>query len=181
MKILAEWKAEKERRRRAMAYLSSILLNEPSSEADWFVAISSKDKVQVARELQLARRAIALIVAERDALDDRTAADVSHVLVPLISKEKQIDPSAGNQWVDRWLAYSAALSARGMSEPPPARIARVLLQAVGVGAPNAEQVERATRWVITIRGIANESLRAAFGAASLPEDIKPSAIGTPGR
>jgi hypothetical protein len=128
------------------------------------------------RELRFALLALGLIVAERDALDDQTASDVSHQLQPLLAAEAKRDPEVGRLWPERWRAYTAALALRGSPEAPAVRLARVLLEAVQVPAPTPAQLERVTAFVQENRSALNEALRAVFGAASLPEDVRPSAL-----
>ena len=177
MSVFAEWKASRERRQRASSYLASLLHDARLEDAEWFRNIAREQGGDAAgRELRLAKRAIGLIVAERDALDDRTASDVAHLLADVIRGETRQDATAGSVWAERWRGYSAALTERGVPEAPAARIARVLLAALGVDAPSREPHMRATQWVLSTRSEANEALRAAFGVASLPDDIKPSAL-----
>jgi hypothetical protein len=128
------------------------------------------------RELRFALLAIGLIVAERDALDDQTAADVSHQLQPELAAEARRDGEVGRLWPERWRAYSAALALRGSPEAPAVRLARVLLEGANVTQPSASQLEQMTRFVQDNRAALNEALRAVFGAASLPEDVRPSAL-----
>ena len=177
MSVFAEWKAARERRQRASNYLATLLPDVKHDDSEWFRGLAANaDRGTVARELRLARRAIGLIVAERDALDDRTASDVAHLLADVIRGETRHDTSVGRAWAERWRAYSAALTARGVPEAPAARLARVLLAAIGIESPSRDVHVRATQWVSATRAEANEALRAAFGVASLPEDIKPSAL-----
>jgi hypothetical protein len=175
--VFAEWKAARERRQRATTYLAALLHDARMDDAQWFRgAANGASGEMVSRELRLAKRAIGLIVAERDALDDRTASDVAHLLADVIRREARQDASIGRTWAERWRSYSAALTARGVPEAPAARLARVLLASLGSDAPSRETHARATQWVLSTRTEANEALRAAFGVASLPEDVKPSAL-----
>ena len=177
MSILAEWKMGRDRRRRAMVYLASITKDVAPSDVEWLRAMSHSITESLAlRELQFAKRALGLIVAERDALDDRTASDVAHQLASVINLEARRDTDAGRAWSERWRSYTGALAARGSSEAPAARLARVMLAATGTLAPDSPQLVRATQYILSVRSSANEALRAAFGAASLPEDVRPSAV-----
>lgn len=176
MSVFAEWKAARERRQRATNYLATLLPDAPAGEIEWFTTVSGFDRDVVKRELRLARRAIGLIVAERDALDDRTASDVAHVLADEIRSEGRHDALLGRTWAERWRAFSGALTARGVADAPATRLGRVLLAALGIDAPTSEQLAHVAQWVVASRTEANEALRAAFGVASLPEDVKPSAL-----
>lgn len=175
MGMLGEWRASRERRRLAARYLQTLHAAADPADVHWLTGLTG-DGVTATNELGFARRAIALIVAERDALDDRTASDVAHELSIVTDEEARQDAEAGRRWQARWRAYGESLAVRGVSEVPAARLARVLLAGVGVNAPTPDQLTRATQCVHGIRAKANEALRAVFGVASLPDDIRPSAI-----
>lgn len=176
MGLFADWRESRDRRRRASHYVAAVLRDRETSQADWLVAMGVPPET-AARELTLAVRAIGLIVAQRDALDDRTAADVSHELAPLIEREVQQSLGQGAAWGERWREYTAALAVRGIAEVPAARLAKVLLHGAGLMEPTPAQLARATEFVADIRGRANEALRELFGAADLPDGIPPSAFG----
>lgn len=176
MGLWTEWQAARERRRRVESYVGR-MLREP--DASTVAILEAAAGAHVARrELRFALLAIGLIVAERDALDDQTAADVSHQLQPELTEAARRDPEVGRLWPERWRAYSAALARRGSPEAPAMRLARVLLEGAGVSAPSEEQLARITQFVQDNRNALNEALRAVFGAASLPEDVRPSALRT---
>lgn len=179
MSILSEWRVARDRRKRASVYLAAITQHVAPSDIEWLTKLAEgQNGGLAARELQFARRAIGLIVAERDALDDRTASDVAHQLATVISSEARQDAIAGRAWSERWRAYTSALAARGSTESPAARLARVMLLGSGVVQPTPEQLVRATQYVLAVRTGANEALRTAYGSASLPEDVRPSAVRT---
>lgn len=175
MGFWADWQAARARRQRVGVYLNH-LLREPDAVTLQWLAVCAGNEQVARRELAFARRAIGLIVAERDALDDRTAADVAHQLAPVVAAEAQRDAETGRLWAARWRAYTAALAVRGNPESPPARLARVLLAGVGLAEPVADDLLKGTAYVQDTRALLNEQLRVAFGAASLPEDIRPSAL-----
>lgn len=179
MSILSEWRVARDRRKRAAVYLGAITQHVAPSDVEWLTTLAEgRNGALATRELQFARRAIGLIVAERDALDDRTASDVAHQLATVISSEARQDAVAGRAWSERWRAYTSALAARGSTEAPAARLARVMLAGGGVLQPTAEQLVRATQYILAVRTGANEALRTAYGSASLPEDVRPSAVRT---
>ena len=175
MGLWTDWRAQRERSRRAATYLGQLLRTPGPADGAWLRSMSVPDAV-ANRELTFAKRAIGLIVAERDALDDRTASDVAHQLAPVITRESRSTPELGREWGERWRSYTAALAVRGSAESPPARLARVLLAGAGVAEPTAEQLTRATQFVLDTRGAANVVLRDVFGVATLPDDIRPSAL-----
>ena len=175
MGMWAEWRAKRQRSRRASAYLGQLLGTPDLVDITWLGAAGVSEPLAV-RELTFAKRAIGLIVAERDALDDRTASDVAHQLAPVISREARVTVDLGREWGKRWRAYTAALAVRGNVESPAARLARVLLSGAGIAEPSPEQLLRATQCMNEMRGAANLALREVFGVASLPDDIRPSAL-----
>jgi hypothetical protein len=175
MGMLAEWKATRERRRRSASYLEVLLHAPDPADVTWLAGLCG-DAGVARRELVLARRAVGLIVAERDALDDRTASDVAHQLAAVVDREARKTPPMGRAWVERWRAYTVALAVRGEAEAPATRLARVLLAGAGVAEPATESLAHATHLILATRTRANEALRDVFGVASLPEDVRPSAM-----
>lgn len=175
MGFWADWQAARARRQRVEVYLNHVVREPDAVTVQWLTSVCGSDAV-ARRELTFARRAIGLIVAERDALDDRTAADVAHQLAPVVAAESRRDAEHGRQWGERWRSYTGALAVRGNPDTPAVRLARVLLEASGTSAPGPETLQRATAFVQETRSMLNEQLRVAFGAASLPEDVRPSAI-----
>ncbi len=175
MGLWADWRAQRERSRRASTYLGRLLRAPEPVDVTWLASIGVPDAIAV-REVTFAKRAIGLIVAERDALDDRTASDVAHQLAPVISRESRAAVDRGREWGERWRAYTAALAVRGNVETPATRLGRVLLAGAGIGAPSTEQLLRATQFVLNTRSEANVALRDVFGVATLPDDVRPSAL-----
>lgn len=175
MGMLAEWRATRDRRRRSATYLEALLHPPEPDDLRWLATVAG-DGETARRELVFARRAVGLIVAERDALDDRTASDVAHQLAAVVDREARETPAMGRAWAERWRAYTAALAVRGAPEAPASRLARVLLAGAGVAEPSPDALIRATQFIVATRTRANEALRAVFGVASLPEDVPPSAM-----
>ena len=175
MGMLGEWRAARERKRRSASYLDALLHAPDPADTTWLAGLAGSADV-ARRELAFARRAIGLIVAERDALDDRTASDVAHQLAAVLDREVRETPEIGREWAERWRSYTAALAVRGDAESPSARLARVLLTGAGVANPRTDDLIRATTLVVATRTRANEVLRSVFGVASLPEDVRPSAM-----
>ena len=175
MGMWAEWRAQRERSRRVSIYLGQLLRTPDRADLTWLGSAGVTVPIAV-RELTFAKRAIGLIGAERDALADRTASDVARQLFPVISREARRTVDFGREWGERWRAYTAALAVRGNVESPATRLARVLLSGAGIAEPSLEQLVRATQFVNETRGAANVALREVFGVASLPEDVRPSAL-----
>jgi hypothetical protein len=169
------------------------LLAEPSDEdARWLAHAATRGDLDHARwELRYARRAVGLIVAQRDALDDRTGSSVSRVLAEAFERDPNIASDrlavARHQFNARLGAYRDVLTSR----PPAARTAagrpavaqtgtrlgQILMAFAGgpVGR-SAGEVPRAGEIVTGYIDAAHLALRDAFGTASLPEDVSPSAL-----
>jgi hypothetical protein len=133
--------------------------------------------------LRYARRVIGLLVAERDALDDRTASAVGRALSAAMRFDPRVAadtlPIAESQLNARLGAYREALRARQGEDATGARLGRTLLaftSPVGVASASPEAIARAGELLARYSAEANEALRTAFGAASLPEDLPPSAV-----
>jgi hypothetical protein len=173
--LLAAMQEKKRRQALGERYVEALLKAASADDVQWLAREGAKMEALARIELAYAQRAIGLIVAERDALDDQTAADVSHALDAVVAKEARSQRETAGAWNEHWRDYADALAARGRAEPPLGRIARVLLRRCGVLEPTAEQLARAVRIVTAFRHTANDALRAVYGSASLPEDRAPSA------
>lgn len=153
-----------------MAWLSGLMLRRDEDHARW--------------EWRYARRALGLLVAERDALNDRTAQAVREALDASLRRDPRIAADrlevARRQFAVRVGAYRTAMAKRDGREPLEARLARELLTfAAAVTADHAGAIARAGAVLGGYCAAAGEALRAAFGAASLPEDVAPSRAGRP--
>jgi hypothetical protein len=174
MGLWSEWQASRERRRRVERYVGHMLREPDPTTLAFLEGVAGPEVAR--RELRFALLALGLIVAERDALDDQTAADVSHQLAPEIAAAGRRDPDVARLWPERWRAFTAALAVRGNPELPATRLARVLLGGAGVTHPTAEQLGQISRFLQESRSALNDALREVFGAASLPDDVRPSAL-----
>ncbi len=175
MGVIGRWRAARERKRRAANYLRALLTPPDPTDVAWLTTLTGDRSVAV-RELTFARRVIGLIVAERDALDDRTASDVARALSDVIDRDTRSAVVDTSLWTARRKAYTVAMAVRGHREAPTVRLGRVLLEGAGVAHPSDDALAGAAQFVQSTRAQANETLRAVFGEASLPEDVRPSAI-----
>lgn len=169
------WRAARERRRRATYFAGRCADAPPVEWLAWCEELCG-DPHRARQELALAMRAIGLIVAERDALDDRTVSEVARAMAPMLAREVSDTPERAAAWGVRWRAYGEAVNRRGVVEAPPYRLGRVLLAAVGIDAPDDAQLRRAATAVGEMRDRLNAELRRAFGEARLPDDVRPSAM-----
>jgi hypothetical protein len=192
MPLFARWRAERDLRRRSAAYVATLLEEPSDGDVRWLAEAATRGDLDHARwELRYARRAVGLIVAQRDALDDRTGSSVGRVLAEAFERDPNIASDrlavARHQFNARLGAYRDVLTSR----PPatrmaagspaiaqtPTRLGQILLAfAGGPVGPTAREVPRAGEILTSYIDAAHQALRDAFGAASLPEDITPSAL-----
>ena len=123
-------------------------------------------------ELRYARRALGLIAAQRDALDDRTGSLVATELARALANDPAIAPGkirmAERQLNARLSAYGDALGNRE-GEGSGWHLGRALLEFAGhrdAVCPNV--VAAAGDLLARYLGEANAALRKSFGAATLP-------------
>jgi hypothetical protein len=191
MPLFARWRAERELRRRSVAYVATLLAEPSDVDAHWLAAAATRGDVDHARwELRYARRAIGLIVAQRDALDDRTGSSVGRALAEALERDPNVASDrlavARHQFNARLGAYRDILTSKPPAArtagPPPGtqtatRLGQILLAfAGGPVGPNSREVPRAGEIVTGYIEAAQQALRDAFGVASLPEDVSPSAL-----
>lgn len=148
-----------------VAWLAGLMIRPDEDHARW--------------EWRYARLALGLLVAERDALNDRTAQDVREALDASLRRDPRIAADrldvARGQLAVRVAAYRSAMAKRDGREGLEVRLARELLTfAAAVTADHAAALARAGGVLAGYAAAAGEGLRAAFGAASLPEDVAPS-------
>lgn len=183
MPFLGRWRAERGVRASAAAFAAALSADPDPDLASWLSVTATRGDVDHALwELRYARRALGLLAAERDALDDRTASLVASAL----SEEFRRDPAiasdrvalAERQFNQRLAAYGEAVREREPGVPTAERVARVLLRFAGGDRDwEPETVEHLSRAVAEFLANTNAELRKAFGQAALPEDVKPSSLG----
>lgn len=147
----------------------------------WLAETATRGDIDHARwELRYAKRALGLLAAERDALDDRTASLVAHGL----SLELEKDPSiasdalelAERQFNARLSAYRDALGAKA-GAPIHVRLGQTLFAFAGGSFQRVDaNIDRASELLNAYLAEAGEALREVFGAAALPENVPPSAL-----
>jgi hypothetical protein len=177
-----EWHAARERRRQAAAFVTALRREPEEADVHWLASSAASGDLDHARwELRYAKWALAALSAQRDALDDRTASEVVDALLHAVREDPRVEPGmrvlAEHQLNDRLSGYREALHARGGAAGSGERLGRVLLSfasdgARSAGAPLARAVELLSGYMAE----ANEALRAAYGAASLPEHLPPSEL-----
>jgi len=178
--LFERWRAERQLNRKAVQFVAQ-LITEPAPDDVRFLADTATrgDEDHARWELRYARRAIGLLIAQRDALDDRTGSIVARALGESFERDERIDRDrrdlAERQFNARLSAYRDALGAR----VPDAgvRLGQTLIAFSGGSFRDVDaNVRRAGEIITGYVREANEALRSAFGAAALPEHVPPSAL-----
>jgi hypothetical protein len=173
------WRRERGFERKAAVYLQHVMSEPAADDVAWLAGITAGgDRDHAGWELRYAKRALGLIAAQRDALDDRTASAVAAALGAATATDPRIDPAkldvADRQFNARVSAYRDGLEARG-GLGAAARLGQTLLAFSGAAlGPADRQVDRAGRLLLGYLAAANESLRGAFGSVFLPDGVPPS-------
>jgi hypothetical protein len=181
MALFARWRAERDFQRKAERYVERLLTEPEDEDVRWLAHTATRGDTDHARwELRYARRALGLLTAERDALDDRTGSVVAHALAVATARDPQVASEmheiAERQFNARLSAYRDALSARAGAATA-ARLGQTLFAFAGgsfrqVDEPIVRGGELLGRYLTE----ANTALRETFGKASLPDNIPPSAL-----
>lgn len=179
---LARWRADRALTRNALRFVRTLQSEPDPADVQWLADHVTRGDIDHARwELRYARRALGLLTAERDALDDRTASAVARGLAESLGSDPHIAADkrsvAERQLNARLLAYRTALAERTPGMPTSERLVAVLwkFSASGrmlSGEESAHLGELLSRYLTE----ANVKLREIFGAAELPEDVKPSTL-----
>ncbi|HEU4628683.1 MAG TPA: hypothetical protein VFS08_03030 [Gemmatimonadaceae bacterium] len=178
MGLWHDWRERRRLRGRAGAYARAAWAEPADADVRWLAEHATGGDEDHARwELRYCRRALALLVAERDALDDRSAAAVSHALMELFERDPGVAPErvrvAQRQFNTRLARYRDALRERGGGSHAERLAAALLAVASGrllTAPPDA-------RVVAVVEGYLDEAqgwLREGFGVAELPEHVRPS-------
>jgi hypothetical protein len=167
---------------RNSAAFASVLMAEPAAdEVEWLSRVATRGDVDHARwELRYLRRAVGILVAQRDALDDRTPSEVLRALVQRMHKDPNVDPAlrdlAERQFNARLGAYRDAFTSRGQGTPALRLAQNMLAFAGGPIRGDDPVVQRGAELVTDVITSANEALRDSFGVVELPEDVSPSRL-----
>ncbi len=179
--FLARWRAQRELERRAARYVARLMEEPAEPDVVWLAESATRGDMDHARwELRYARRALGLLAAERDALDDRTASVVARVLAEELAKDPDIAHDAVElaqaQFNARLAAYRDALAARG-GPSAQQRIGQTLFAFAGGSFQKIDaNVMRGSELLSAYLAEAGEALRDVFGAAALPDNLPPSAL-----
>lgn len=181
MRLFGSFRDDRALLRKSAAF-ASVLMDEPgTSEVDWLAQVATRGDVDHARwELRYLRRSVGILVAQRDALDDRTPSEVLRHLLHRMRKDPNVDAGlrdlAERQLNARLGAYRDAFGSRGHGTPA-LRLAQNMLAFAG-GPIRADDpvVKRGAEIVADIITMASDALRQSFGVVELPEDVSPSSM-----
>lgn len=174
--LIATWRLKG----RAASYVRALFGEPDPAHVAWLTSLEpSGDEDHARWELRYVRRSAALLAAQRDAVDDLTAAAVGRALTDAFRNDRMVAPDrahvARRQFNERLSAYREVLATREVA-PTRARLGLVLLTFTGRAAALASaDAGRAGEIVEDALVEANGELRAHFGAVTLPEDELPSA------
>ena len=178
--FFAHWRKARQQMRKATDFVA-VLLREPSdADTAWLSGAATRGDEDHARwELRYARRAVGLLVAQRDALDDRTGSLVAEALTAAFEADQRIDRArfglVERQFNARVSDYRDAMAAR--SADGSLRLGQTMLAFAGGSFRDVDDtVRRASDVIAGYETEANDALRAVFGSASLPEHVPPSAV-----
>jgi hypothetical protein len=179
--LFRRWRDEHALERRARAVARAALAEPDESDVRWLSERGTSGDADHARwEWRYARRAFAIIVAQRDALDDRTGSAVAAAIGLALARDPLIDAAkrgvATRQFNDRLSGYSAILRDRDPSAPTSERLARALFVFSGTADPSGADLSRGGTALSAMLADANATLSLHFGAADLPADVAPSAL-----
>src|SRR3954463_61666 len=179
--FFGRWRQDRDLQRKSDAYVTALMREPATDDVNWLASSATKGDVDHARwELRYARRALGLIAAQRDALDDRTASVVAKEISESFARDKNIAAgmleTAERQFNARLSAYRDGLAARA-GAPTPIRMGQTLFAFAGGSFKlRDDNIVRAGELLGAYLAEANEALRAAFGTAVLPENVAPSAL-----
>ena len=168
-------------RQAAAAYVREAFAEPAAEEVAWLAATATAgDADHAAWELRYARRAVGLLVAQTNALDDRTPSLVARALDAAMAADPLVAADLGElatrQFNERLSAYRDALDARS-AESRGVRLGRVLLVFAGsVRAARGPGLLEAGAVCERMLAECAAALAQQFGEAQLPEDQPPSAV-----
>lgn len=179
MRLFSTFRDDRALLRRSAAFADSLMAEPVEADVAWLTEKATRGDVDHARwELRYLRRALGILVAQRDALDDRTPSAVLRALLDRMDRDRNVDPElrelSERQFNARLSAYRDAFTSRGHGTPA-LRVAQNLLAFAGGPIRSGDPVvQHGARLVEEALTGANAQLRATFGEPELPEDVRPS-------
>ncbi len=185
MRLFRRFRDNRTLLRRSAAYAAALMQEPAAADVEWLARDATRGDLDHAMwELRYLRRALGILVAQRDALDDRTPSESLRALVHRMQKDRNVDGGlvelAERQFNARLSAYRDAFTARGQGLAT-MRVSQNLLAFSG-GPIRADDpaVKQGTALVARFLQESNAALRASFGDAHLPDDVAPSKVAIAG-
>lgn len=171
-RLFEEWRSERRLKRAIALFVENAMSDPDAADTTWLATVAcSGDHDRASWELRYARRALALVIAQRDALDDRIPSLVARAIADAVQSDRNVAPAmlrvAERQFNDRLSTYRDVIAARVAPGAQQTRLGRTLLQTSGIALPPEEHVARAGDILARYVNDANESLRSAFGAPTI--------------
>jgi hypothetical protein len=167
--------------RRSSAYAAALMVEPSDADVEWLATDATRgDRDHAQWELRYLRRSLGILVAQRDALDDRTASEALRALLHRMQKDRNVDGDlhdlAERQFNARLSAYRDAFNSRGHGSSA-MRVAQNLLAFSGGPIRSDDPaVQRGTALVSEYLTRCNAALQESFGKAELPDDVQPSRL-----
>ena len=181
MPLVARGRAGRDLLRKADKYVDVLLAEPDDDDVRWLAHAATRGDTDHARwELRYARRAMGLLTAERDALDDRTGSLVAHALAQAIARDPNVATEmqsvSERQFNARLSAYRDGLAARAGAGTA-VRMGQTLFAFAGGSFRQVdEHIRRGGELLARYLAESNAALRDCFGKASLPENVPPSEL-----
>jgi len=181
MRLFRSFRDDRALQRGSASYVALLMGDPEPPDVEWLASNATRgDTDHALWELRYLRRALGVLVAQRDALDDRTPSEVLRTLAARMERDPNVDAElrelADRQFNARLSAYRDAFTSRGHGTPA-TRVAQNMLAFAG-GPIRADDpvVVRGTALVTALLAAAGDALRASFGTAELPDDVPPSQL-----
>src|SRR3954469_16271545 len=135
MRLFRSFRDDRALQRGTASYVAVLLAEPAPDEVAWLSAGATRgDADHATWELRYLRRALGILVAQRDALDDRTPSEVLRTLSSRMERDPNVDEElrelAERQFNARLSAYRDAFTSRGHGTPAQ-RVAQNLLAFAG--------------------------------------------------
>lgn len=142
------------------------------TDVAWLAQVATAgDNDRAAWELRYLRRSLGWLVAQRDALDDKTLSAVARELIRAMRQDRGVAASmialAERQFNERLSGYREMMGARGAAEGLLERVGRALLLHAGAIRISAEEIKRGSEIVDRYLTEVGDELRSNFGTPVL--------------
>src|SRR3954470_11075034 len=92
MRLFRSFRDDRALMRKSAEYAAALMQEPAASDVEWLSAAATRGDTDHAQwELRYLRRALGILVAQRDALDDRTPSEVLRALLHRMQKDQNVD------------------------------------------------------------------------------------------